>query len=192
MIYDYHDEIVNKNEVKDFYNKDSFVGYILDNGTIYKAKNHNVESLSTFFFMALYNLISNFKDKAEILDVESKDPIANMLLNYLKCADYDELVALDKFIKQYNLTLSDLLVGYFRCHLVTRLNKKILTAANNFRPFYNYILMGFKIEKTDKICYQDKKFNFVDDHSLKNDLYMEEMEEMISGIDEKYRSSFLK
>jgi len=192
MVYEYHDEVVNKNEVKDFYKPTSFVGYILDDGTIYRAKNHNIESISTFFFMALSNLIRKYSDKDIILDVESNDPIAQLLINYFKRASYDELIALNEFINEYNLSLSDILVGYFRCHLVTRLNKRISTASNDFEPFHNYILMGFTIEKLDKMLYHNKKFKFVDDRTMSNDFYLDEMKKLVSETKESERKMFFR
>jgi hypothetical protein len=192
VVYEYHKEVVNKGNAEDFFEKGKFVGYILDDGTIYRAKNHNIESLASFFSMTLFNLIDNYKNKNIILDTESNDRIAQILLNYFRNASYEELVALDIFIKQYNLTLSDLLVGYFRCHAITRLNKEILTAANDFECFHNYLLKDFKVRKIDKILYKDGKFSFVNDETLKNDYYMDEMEELKSEVSEDDREKFFR
>ena len=192
MIYEYHKEVKNKGNVDHFYDAGKFVGYILDDGTIYQSKNHNIESISAFFSMTLENLINKYSDKNIILDLETDDKIGNIILNYFRNASYEELVALDKFIKKNNLTLSDLLVGFYRCHAITRLDKEILTASNDFEPFHNYMLKDFKIRKIDKILFKDHEFVFVDDSTLKNDYYLDEMEKLKSEVSEEDRDKFFR
>ncbi len=192
MAYTYHEEVVNTNQPENFFGKTNFIGYILDDGTIYRAKNHNIESMTSFFFMTLTNLIDKFENKDIILDLKTNDRIGQILINYFRHATYDELVALDKFIKKYNLGLSDLLVGYFRCHLVTRLNREIRTAANDFEIFHNYILMGFNIFKIDKMVYKNKKFDFVDDTRVRNDCYLDNMRRLMSEISDEDRKLFFR
>jgi hypothetical protein len=192
VAYTYHEEVVNKNRPESFFKKVNFIGYILDDGTIYRAKNHNIESMSSFFSMTLINLINNFQDKDIILDLETNDRIGQILINYFRHASYDELVALEAFIEKYNLGLSDLLVSYFRCHLVTRLDREIITASNDFEPFHNYILMGFGIRKVDKMVYKNKEFKFVDDTRVKNDCYLDNMNKLMSEISDEDRKLFFR
>lgn len=192
MAYEYHEEIVNENKVEDFFKNVNFVGYILPDGKIYRAKDHNIESMTSFFNMTIENLLSNYADKNKFLEASTNDQIADILLNYFKNVSYEEVVALNQFIKQNNLSLSDILVAYFRCHLVTRTKKEILTSANDFRPFHNYILMGFNIRKIDKMLYKDKSFYFIDDRKLENDYYLDEMHKLMAETREDERNLFFR
>ena len=178
MAYEYHKEIVNVGETKDFYKQKNFIGYILSDGRIYQSHDHNIETISSFFSMTIENLRDNFDKRGEILDIETQDSIGQMLINYFRRVSYEEVVALDKFIKKNCLSLSDILVGYFNCHSITRLNKTIITSFNDFRPFHNYILMGFTIKKVDKILYCNGEFKFVNDEMIKNERYLDEMEKL--------------
>ncbi len=185
--YKYYEEIVNNNEVKDFYNKTNFVGYILPNGNIYPCENHNIESIISAFNMCLSNLVTNYEDRELFLIRKSNDPILQLMLNFLWSLDHNKVLEFYEFIKTNNINLSDLLVSLFECHLVTRLNKKILTSSVLHYPFYNYILMDFTIETIPKIVYKNNKFMFMDE-SLYNDDYLLDEIKMIKDdtyIDEK-------
>lgn len=84
------------------------------------------------------------------------------------------------------MSISDLLVSLFGCHLVTRLNKTILTSFHNHQRFYNYLLNGFHINTVDKIIYDEEKKAFIFQNSLHNNI---ELYQEIDKIREESLSS---
>ena len=139
MIYQYNSKVVNTNGVDDFFNKKNFVGYILPDGSIYECKNHNVENVKTFIKMSLFLIKDNYSEREKFLSADTNSPLMRIVSNYIKKTSYNELMALNSFIEQNNLEVSDLLVGLFGCHEITRSNKTILTALSNHEVFYNYL-----------------------------------------------------
>ena len=79
-------------------------------------------------------------------------------------------MALNSFIEQNNLEVSDLLVGLFGCHEITRGNKTILTALSNHEVFYNYLLNGFTVNTVNKIVYDEKNNTFIFKNSLNRNI----------------------
>ncbi len=190
MAYQYYSEIVNNNEVSDFFSKDTFVGYILPNGQIYPCVQHNIEGIDTYLRLSLYNLKNHFADKDQIL-VDTDDEVGKIVVNYLKKLSYDEICKLDSFISQNKLSLSDLMVQLFNCHLVTRLKKRIITSNPKHDLFYNYLLMGFSIDTIPRIYYVDNDFKFVESHYHNDSLY-EEINEIVSSTKMEDKALFFK
>ena len=184
MIYKYEKKVVNSGNVDDFYNKRNFVGYILPDGTIYEVKEHNVDSIVTFFYLSIYNLKNNYDDKEKFLG-DTNDPLLKIVANYFKKVSYEEIDALNDFVEKNNLSVSDVLVGFFNCHLVTRLNKKILTSSINHDIFYNYLLNGFEVDDAPRIIYSNNEFKFVDKRYLHNDFTSDEIEAIINDAKAK-------
>ena len=183
MIYNYCKEISNvEDNVDGFFNKNKFVGYILPNGLIYKTKNHNVSNAETFFMNSLFILKDNFSDKEKILG-ETDDLLCQIISRFFQNLSYDKIMALNDFISKNSLSFSDILVSLFGCHLVTRLDKTIITALGDHRPFYNYLLDGFRIETIDKIIYDEEKKQYVfrKNYDQNRELY-EEIEEIRNEI----------
>ena len=190
--YPYNAKVVNENEVNDFFNKDSFVGYILPDGEIYSCENHNVASLQSFYDMMVELLKNNYTHKDEFLGRETKDPLFLMVADFLYNNRLEDIIKFDNFIHQNNLSISDILVSFFGCHLVTRLNKRILTSSILHYPFYNYILMGFKIDTIPKIIYKDNAFCFHEGSFYNNDFLMDEIEEINGEITEEEKPLFMR
>lgn len=157
MIYNFEKEIVNKKDVMHFYDKNNFVGYILPDGSIYKCKNHNVSNVDTVLTMFLMILKDNYADKEKILSIETSDKLLQIIIRFLKKASNEKIVALLQFIKDNNLVVSDLIVSLFGCHLITRLDRTILTSETNHTLFFNYLLNDFTIHTIDKIIYDSVK-----------------------------------
>ena len=153
MIYNFEKEIINRNDVHHFYDEKNFVGYILPDGSIYKCKNHNVSNADTALNMFLMILKDHYDDKDKLLSIETNDKLLKIIVNYLRKLSHEEINALIKFIDQNNLLISDLIVSLFGCHLVTRLDRTILTSESNHECFFNYLLNDFKIHTIDKILY---------------------------------------
>ena len=166
MIYQYNSKVVNTNGVDDFFNKKNFVGYILPDGSIYECKNHNVENVKTFIKMSLFLIKDNYSEREKFLSADTNSPLMRIVSNYIKKTSYNELMALNSFIEQNNLEVSDLLVGLFGCHEITRSNKTILTALSNHEVFYNYLLNGFTVNTVNKIVYDEKNNTFIFKNSL--------------------------
>ena len=158
MIYEYDKKIVNRSDT--FFDKKNFVGYILPDGSIYQCIEHNIPNIETFLKMYLTLLDSDYEKKEEILNVFTTDKLGQLVINYLKRMSHNEIHALLKFIDESNIIISDLLVNYFGCHLVTRLKKEIITSEVNHQCFYNFLLHDFKIKTIDKIAYNDEKKEF--------------------------------
>ena len=189
--FKYYDEIVNDNNVENFYGKTNFIGYLIPDGSLYPCENHNIESLTSFFNMALVNLKNDYSNKELFLDEKSSDPLFQLALNFLWNASLDEIIKFDKFIHDKKLGMSDIIVSFFGCHLVTRLNKRILTSNVLHYPFYNYILMGFKIDTIPKIVYKNNDFCFYTESLYNNDFLMDEIEEL-NFVDDKEKKAFFR
>ena len=170
MIYQYNSKVVNTNGVDDFFNEKNFVGYILPDGSIYECKNHNVENVKTFIKMSLFLIKDNYSEREKFLSADTNSPLMRIVSNYIKKTSYNELMALNSFIEQNNLEVSDLLVGLFGCHEITRSNKTILTALSNHEVFYNYLLNGFTVNTVNKIVYDEKNNTFIFKNSLNRNI----------------------
>ena len=170
MIYQYNSKVVNTNGVDDFFNKKNFVGYILPDGSIYECKNHNVENVKTFIKMSLFLIKDNYSEREKFISADTNSPLMRIVSNYIKKTSYNELMALNSFIEQNNLEVSDLLVGLFGCHEITRGNKTILTALSNHEVFYNYLLNGFTVNTVNKIVYDEKNNTFIFKNSLNRNI----------------------
>ena len=161
MALRYYSKIVNSNSIKDFYGESNFVGYILPNGMILSCdEGHNISDIECFFKLYLYFLTKDDDSRNVLLDGDNSDFTRAMILNFFRNTSKEKLIALSKFIKDSNLRISDILVQLFNYNLVTRLNKTILTTNNSDEYFYNYILMGFRIIRVPRICYDSKSGNY--------------------------------
>ena len=78
----------------------------------------------------------------------------------LKNMSHEMIHALKDYIEKNKLFLSDVLVSFFGCHLVTRLHKEILTSESNHACFFNYLLNDFKITTVGKLIYDEEKKEF--------------------------------
>ena len=186
MVYKYEKRIANQKNIDNFYSKDNFVGYILPNGDVYQTLVHNVSNIDTVLTMYLDLLERSFNKKEEILNVNTSDPILKIVINYLKNIYYDEVIALKKFIRANNLFIRDLIVQLFGCHLVTRLNKTIITSKIDHSPFFNYLLNDFHITTIDKIVYDDEKKEYVFHHGIERNEYLYDE---INGIKNNIRDN---
>lgn len=174
MTYQYKSEVVNNGDENTFFDKNNFVGYILPDGSIYECKNHNIENVSSFLKMSLDLFKDHYNEREEFIEGDTNSPLIGIVSRYLKRISYDEGMALKDFIKKNNITISDLLVGLFGCHLVTRLNKTILTSASNLDIFYNYMLHDFKINTIDRMVYDEEKKSFVLKKNLGSNIELEQ------------------
>lgn len=190
--YKYYEEISNYNDVNNFYNKTNFIGYILPDGNIYPCKNHNIESIISAFNMCLSNLVKNYEDREFFLVRKSNDPILQLILNFLWNLSQEEVIEFYNFIKNNKIDMSDLLVSLFGCHLVTRLNKKILTSNILHYPFYNYILMDFTIETVPKIIYKDNEFMFKEKNLYNDDFLFDEIKMIKENASSDEKRLFFK
>ncbi len=183
MVYKYEEKIVNRNNIDNFYNKNSFVGYILPNGEIYQCKEHNISNIDTVLRMDLDLLIKNYNDKDKILDNDSNDILMKIIVSYLNKLSQEQIVALNNFINKNNLFVSDLIVQLFGCHLVTRLNKLIITSEIDHSLFFDYLLNDFKINTIDKMIYDkdNKEYKFI--HGIdRNEYLYDEIDKIKKGI----------
>ena len=173
MIYEYNPKIVNRSD--DFFDKRNFVGYILPDGKVFECVEHNVSNVCSFLKLYIDLLNSNYENKKEILNVETDNELAKIVLNKLNKMSYDEIHALLEFINNNAIILSDLFVSYFGCHLVTRMKKEIITSELNHECFYNYLLHNFKIMTIPKIMYDEEKkeYHFIEGQSRNEYLYDE-------------------
>ena len=192
MVYKFDKRVVNYSKVDHFYDKNNFVGYILPNGEIYPCKNHNVSNVKTVLEMSIELLKRNFNDKKSIIDNSSHDKLLNIVINYLNKATYDEILALSKFMDK-NLYISDIIVQLFGCHLITRLNKTIITSEINHDCFFDYLLNDYKIFTIDKIIYdKDKKeYRFVSGKD-RNDYLHDEVNEIKKSVKNEELDLFYK
>lgn len=163
MVYEYNSKIVNRNKVDDFFSNRSFVGYILPDGTIFACQDHNVSDANTFLWMYLEILDHNYDKKDELLDAKTDNKLLELLDYHLKKMSHDEIHALYEYIYENNVFLSDLLVSFFGCHLITRLDREILTSEIDYHCFYNYLLNDFKITNVGKLVYDknEKKYKHI-------------------------------
>lgn len=183
MIYPYYKEIVNyEKNVNKFYDKKNFVGFILPNGLVYKAKEHSVTNVENVFKVDLSLLKEHFEDKNEILG-ETKDALCQLISNFFNNISYEKVVALNKFMDDNELLFSEVLVSLFGCHLITRIGKGIITSEDNHELFYNYILEGFEIKTIDRIVYdkEKKQYVFMKKNNRNTELYGE-IEEIINQV----------
>ncbi len=193
MVYNFEEKVVNKNDVNHFYDKNNFVGYILPDGSIYKCQNHNVSNVDTVLNMYLMLFKDHYSDKDKLLRIETDDKLLKLIVNYLKRASYDEIMALSRFIEENKLLISDLIVSLFGCHLVTRLNRTILTSECNHECFYNYLLNDFTIYNIDKMYYDSKNKVFKYAVSTnRNDYLYDEIENIKRNVDKKDIDLFYK
>lgn len=155
MIYEYDEKIVNRSD--EFNNKNNFVGYILPDGSIYESVNHNVSDVYSFFRLYLDILNESYDKKDELLNVDTSNKLANVILKRMKTMSYDEIHALCLFTKQTNFMMCDLLVSFFGCHQVTRKKMQIITSEIIHEPFYNYLLHGFTITTAPKLVFDEEK-----------------------------------
>lgn len=173
MIYQYEEKVVNRSN--DFLDKDNFIGYILPNGSIFSCENHNVSNVDTFLKMYLVLLDEDISKKDELLNIETDNELAKIILVYLKKMSHDEIHALLEFTRKESTTIKDLLVSLFGCHLITRLKKEILTSEIDHTCFYNYLLHDFKIMSLSKLVYDkdSKEYKYVDFADRNDYLYDE-------------------
>ena len=157
MFYQYEKEIVNRNKVDHFFDKNNFVGYILPDGTIFKCENHNVTNADTFLQMFLDVIDKDYNEKDELLNVSTNNDLLKVIVKCLKNMSHDKIHALRVYVNNNKVFLSDLLVLLFGCHLVTRLDKEILTSETDYSLFYNYLLNDFKITNIGKLIYDEEK-----------------------------------
>ncbi len=192
MVYKFEEKIVNRNNVNNFYDKNNFVGYILPNGEIYSCKEHNVSNIKTILFLFIELLVKNFQDKDKFL-IDTDDKLLKIIFNYLKNVSYDEIIALNDFIHQNNLFTSDLIVQLFGCHLVTRLDKTILTSETNHECFFNYLLNNFTVYNIDKIVYDKnlKQYKYVKTSNTNKSVY-DEIDEIKTYVAENSKKLFYK
>ena len=180
MIYDYNSRVVNMHN--DFLDEKNFVGYILPNGSIYECKNHNISNISTFLKMYLKLLDMDYNNRKEIFDVDTNDELGKVIIKRLKSLSHDEVHALLEFAESV-IILSDILVGFFGCHMITRLNKTIITSKYNHRCFYNYLLHDFHIDIIPRIIYdvESKKYRYVNSKN-RNDYLYDEIKSLKSEV----------
>ena len=180
MVYNYEEKIVNDGDLKDFFNPNRFVGYILPDGTIYECENHNIATVESVIKLSLQLLIIDFNDRDKFLDYDCKDNLIKVIMKYFRKIKYDEVVALNNYIEKNHVCLSDLLVELFGCHLITRLKKEILTSTSNHYCFYNYLLNGYKINTFNRLAYDEESKEFVQIEPIEeNDDLYEEINEVI-------------
>ncbi len=192
VYYEYHPEIINNNEVKDFFHKTNFIGYILPDGSIYSCNNHNIETLQSYYDMTIYFFKTDYQNKDLFLGKDTNDPLFLIVASFFLNNSLEDIIKFDEFVKKNNLTMSDIIVSFFGCHLVTRLNKRILTSNILHYPFYNYILMGFKIDNVPKIIYRDGEYCFLDNTLYNNDFLMDEIETIQEEVHDDEKPLFFR
>ena len=177
MIYEYNRRVLeNYIKGKPRVDNEKFVGYLLPDGTPYEVINHNLKGKATYFYMILGLISLNYESKKEILsDINLTDPLDKILITYLKNISHEEASALDKFLKETSINFDDLLVGFFKCHKVSRFNQEILTSATDNRIFYNYILEKYTIKNVPRIVYDNNEFKMVDKSNLSNEYLSDEI-----------------
>ncbi len=193
MIYEYNKKIVNNDSVVDFYKNKKFIGYILPDGSVFECMEHNISNVETSVKMYLELIDNNYSDKDELLNVDTNNKILQLIIKYLKTMSHEKIHALLEYIKKENLLLSDLLVSYFGCHLITRLKKEIITSETNHQCFYNYLLNDFKITTIDRIVYDEneksfKRIGFIN----RNDYLYDEIKKIKNEVSENEIDLFYK
>ena len=193
MVYKYEKEIVNTKNIDHFYDKNNFVGYILPNGDIYQCIEHNVSNVDTVLRMYLQILRDHYDDKEELLKKDTTDKLLKLVINYLKNATYFEIVALSKFINKHNLFVSDVIVQLLGCHLVTRLDKTIVTSEINHKCFFNYLLNNFTVRTIDKMVYDPDLHEYKYVTGLdRNEYLYDEVEKLKKEVKEEERELFYR
>lgn len=190
--YKYHEEIENNGNLNNFFDKNNFVGYILPDGTIYPCEKHNISSMESFFNLIVNNLYFKYDDKEKFLEKSIDDKLFQMLLDFFWKLSKEEAESLYQFTKDNKIDLSNILVSLIGCHLVTRLNKKILTSLSSHEPFYNYLLMGFEVETVSKIIYKDGKYIFYHDNLYNNDFLYDKVKRINDEILDSEKPLFFK
>ena len=190
--YKYHEEIENNGNLNSFFDKNNFVGYILPDGSIYPCEKHNISSVESFFNLVINFLYEKYDDKEKFLEKKSKDKLLQLLLNFFWKLSREEVNSLHKFMKLNKLDLSNILVSLIDCHLVTRLNRKILTASSSHELFYNYLLMGFEIETVPKIIYKDGEYIFYRDSLYNNDFLYDQINRIKNETQDDERMLFFR
>lgn len=190
MVYKYNPNIVNMSN--DFNDKKNFVGYILPDGSIFPCVEHNVSNVYSFFKLYLDLLDKDYDKRDEILNVETDNKLAKIVLYKLKTMSYDEVHAFNNK-KNESLMGSDFFVSFFGCHLVTRLRKLIITSELNHQCFYNYLLHGFKIMTIPKVMFnqEKKEYQFVSGKDRNEYLY-DEIDKIRSEIKDEEIELFHK
>lgn len=193
MVYKYEKEIVNTKNIDHFYDKNNFVGYILPNGDIYQCIEHNVSNVDTVLRMYLQILKDHYGDKEVLLKKDTTDKLLKLVINYLKNATYFEIVALSKFINEHNLFVSDVIVQLLGCHLVTRLDKTIVTSEINHKCFFNYLLNNFTVRTIDKMVYDSDLHEYKYVTGLdRNEYLYDEVEKLKKEVKEEERELFYR
>lgn len=193
MVYKYEKEIVNTKNIDHFYDKNNFVGYILPNGDIYQCIEHNVSNVDTVLRMYLQILKDHYGDKEVLLKKDTTDKLLKLVINYLKNATYFEIVALSKFINEHNLFVSDVIVQLLGCHLVTRLDKTIVTSEINHKCFFNYLLNNFTVRTIDKMVYDPDLHEYKYVTGLdRNEYLYDEVEKLKKEVKEEERELFYR
>lgn len=193
MVYKYEKEIVNTKNIDHFYDKNNFVGYILPNGDIYQCIEHNVSNVDTVLRMYLQILKDHYGDKEVLLKKDTTDKLLKLVINYLKNATYFEIVALSKFINEHNLFVSDVIVQLLGCHLVTRLDKTIVTSEINHKCFFNYLLNNFTVRTIDKMVYDPDLHEYKYVTGLdRNEYLYDEVEKIKKEVKEEERELFYR
>ena len=191
MVYSYNEEIVNRSNA--FFDEKNFVGYILPDGSIYKCVDHNVSNIETFFNMFLVILDEKYEEKDELLNIQTDDKLARIVLLKLKKMPHDEIAALRKFIDSNNIIISDLIVSLFGCHLITRLKKEIITSEIDHHIFYNYLLHDFKITTINKLKYDsEKKEYYYVKSNERNEYLYDEINKLKNEVSEDEIDLFYK
>ena len=131
MVYEFNPKVVNHNNVDSFFNEKNFVGYILPDGSIFKCINHNLTDADAFIRLYLPILDNDYHIKDELLNTNTDNKLTALMAKRLKNMSHEMIHALKDYIEKNKLFLSDVLVSFFGCHLVTRLHKEILTSESN-------------------------------------------------------------
>ena len=169
------------------------MGYILPNGDIYQCIEHNVSNVDTVLRMYLQILKDHYGDKEVLLKKDTTDKLLKLVINYLKNATYFEIVALSKFINEHNLFVSDVIVQLLGCHLVTRLDKTIVTSEINHKCFFNYLLNNFTVRTIDKMVYDSDLHEYKYVTGLdRNEYLYDEVEKLKKEVKEEERELFYR
>lgn len=91
---------------------------------------------------------------------------------------HDEVCAFNRFINETTISFSDILVGYFKCHKISRFDKEIMTSVIDNKLFYNYILERFKIRTAPRIVYANNEFRIIDKEYLINEYLNDEIKKI--------------
>ncbi len=193
MVYEYNEKVINNDTVDNFYSKNNFVGYILPNGDIFQCKNHNIYDSKSFLFMYLMLLDNNFDERRELFNATTNNMLSKWILKSLTKMSHEEIHAMLVLVMNDKYTISDLLVGYFGCHLITRLEKEILTSEINYECFYNYLLNDYKITNIGKFIYDEKEKEFKHIYpKIRNEYLYDEIKSIKSDANEKEIALFYK